>query len=61
MEYDHDDSFPFDFDPNGIPFGSKLKGKNEGLFQVSGRLTPPPALPPLISGQIQFLVQKDAQ
>ena len=21
------DSFPFDFDPNGIPFGSKSKGK----------------------------------
>ena len=21
------DSFPFDFEPNGIPFGSKLNGK----------------------------------
>ena len=27
MEYDHGDSFPFDFEPNGNPFGSKLKGK----------------------------------
>ena len=27
MGYDHGDSFPFDFKPNGIPFGSKLKGK----------------------------------
>ena len=27
MEYDHGDSFPFDIDPNRIPFGSKLKGK----------------------------------
>ena len=27
MEYDRGDSFPFDFEPNGIPFGSKLKGK----------------------------------
>ena len=27
MGYDWDDSFPFNFEPNGIPFGSKLKGK----------------------------------
>ena len=27
MGYDRGDSFPFDFDPNGIPFGSKSKGK----------------------------------
>ena len=27
MGYDRGDSFPFDFEPNGIPFGSKLKGK----------------------------------
>ena len=27
MEYDRGDSFPFDFEPNGIPFGSKSKGK----------------------------------
>ena len=27
MGYDHGDSFPFDFDPNGISFGSKSKGK----------------------------------
>ena len=27
MGYDHGDRFPFDFRPNGIPFGSKLKGK----------------------------------
>ena len=27
MGYDHGDSFPFDFEPNGIPFGSKPKGK----------------------------------
>ena len=26
-EYDRGDSFPFDFEPNGIPFGSKSKGK----------------------------------
>ena len=26
-EYDRADSFPFDFEPNGISFGSKLKGK----------------------------------
>ena len=25
MGYDHGDSFPFDFEPNGIPFGSKGK------------------------------------
>ena len=25
MGYDRDDSFPFDFEPNGIPFGSKSK------------------------------------
>ena len=24
MEYDLDDSFPFDFEPNEIPFGSKV-------------------------------------
>ena len=27
MGYDNGDSFPFDFEPNGIPFGSKSKGK----------------------------------
>ena len=27
MEYDRGDSFPFNFEPNGIPFGSKSKGK----------------------------------
>ena len=27
MEYDRGDSFRFDFEPNGVPFGSKSKGK----------------------------------
>ena len=27
MGYDRGDSFPFDFDPKGIPFGWKSKGK----------------------------------
>ena len=27
MGYDRGDSFPFDFEPNGIPFGSKSKRK----------------------------------
>ena len=27
MGYDRGDSFPFDFEPNGIPFGSKSIGK----------------------------------
>ena len=27
MGYDRDDRFPFDLEPNWIPFGSKLKGK----------------------------------
>ena len=27
MRYDHGDSFHFDFEPNGIPFGLKSKGK----------------------------------
>ena len=27
MENDRGDSFPLDFEPNGIPFVSKLKGK----------------------------------
>ena len=27
MGYDRDDSFPFNFEPNGIPFGLKLNGK----------------------------------
>ena len=27
MGYDRGDSFPFDFKPNGNPFGSKLKEK----------------------------------
>ena len=26
-EYDRSDSFPFDYEPNGIPFGSRSKGK----------------------------------
>ena len=27
MGYDRGDSFPLHFEPNGIPFGSKSKGK----------------------------------
>ena len=27
MGYDHSDSFPFDFEPNRILFGTKSKGK----------------------------------
>ena len=27
MGYDRGASFPFDFEPHGFPFGSKLKGK----------------------------------
>ena len=27
MGYDRGDSFTFDFEPNGISFGSKLEGK----------------------------------
>ena len=27
MGYDRDDSFTFDFEPNGIPIGLKSKGK----------------------------------
>ena len=27
MGYDRGDSFPFDFQPNGIPFGLESKGK----------------------------------
>ena len=27
MGYAHGDSFPSDFEPNGVPFGSKSKGK----------------------------------
>ena len=27
MGYDRGDSFPFDFEPNGFPFGSKSKWK----------------------------------
>ena len=27
MGYDRGDSLPFDFEPNGIQFGSKSKGK----------------------------------
>ena len=28
MGYDHGDSFPFDFEPNGIPFGSENRKEN---------------------------------
>ena len=27
MGYDRGDSFPFDFEPDGFPFGSKSKGR----------------------------------
>ena len=30
MGYDRGDSCPLDFEPNGIPFGSKSKGKGIG-------------------------------
>ena len=29
MEYDHGDRFPFDFESNGIQFGSKSKGNRK--------------------------------
>ena len=32
MGYDHDDNFPFDFEPNEFIFGSKSKGK---LYYIS--------------------------
>ena len=32
MGYDRDDSFPFDFEPNGVPFGSKSKEKLSPLY-----------------------------
>ena len=28
MGYDRSDSFPFDFEPNGIPFGSENRKEN---------------------------------
>ena len=28
MGYDRGDSFPFDFEPNGIPFGSQNRKEN---------------------------------
>ena len=31
MGYDRGDSIPFDFEPNGIPFGSKSKGKGNQM------------------------------
>ena len=34
MGYDRSDGFPIDFEPNRIPFGSKLKG------ELSPRLYP---------------------
>ena len=37
MGYDHGDIFPFNFEPNGIPFGSKSKGKSKGKFAVRSR------------------------
>ena len=50
MGYDRGDSFPFDFEPNGIPFGSEnrkenchhdhipfnVKGKGDIVFSVRG-------------------------
>ena len=36
MRYDRVDSFPFDFEPNGFPFGSILMG-----FRVRNTLTLP--------------------
>ena len=39
MGYDRGDSFPFDFEPNEIPFGSKSKGKQSPYhipFNVKG-------------------------
>ena len=29
MGYDRGDGFPFDFEPNGNPFGSKSKGDDD--------------------------------
>ena len=32
MEYDRGESFPFEFEPNGIPFGSKFHSKSNLKF-----------------------------
>ena len=35
MRYDRGDSFAFDFEPNGISFGSKSKGKLSNRDHIS--------------------------
>ena len=35
MEYGRDDRFPFDFELNGFPFGSKFKGKTATELIIS--------------------------
>jgi len=34
MGHDRGESLPFDFEPNGIPFGSKSKGNGNIVFSV---------------------------
>ena len=34
MGYDRGDSFHFDFESNGLQFGSKLKGKLYGVLEI---------------------------
>ena len=34
MGYDRANCFPFDFEPNGSPFGSKSKGNGSKVFSV---------------------------
>ena len=36
MGYDRGDSFPFNFEPKGIPFGSKSKENGSYPFNVKG-------------------------
>ena len=39
MECDRGDSFPFDFEPNGIPFGSKSKASKSKSYPIQcGRI-----------------------
>jgi len=44
MEYDHGDSFPFDFEPNGFLFGSENRKENchhdDIPFNLNGNANP---------------------
>ena len=59
MRYDRGDSFPFDLEPNGVPFGSKLKETpSPRSYPIQFECTYPVVEAPV--GELQVAIQNNS-